>query len=71
MKTFDKIMSIMRDTIISIILIIMNSVGTLYFVDEVIYEEWFGAVLTGGWILYASYRITRWLVRDIDVIVKK
>jgi len=71
MKTFDKVMYILRNTIISIVLIIMNSIGTLYFVDEVIYEEWFGAVLTGGWILYASYRITRWLVRDINEVVKK
>lgn len=71
MKTFDKVMYILRNTIISIVLIIMNSVGTLYFVDEVIYEEWFGAVLTGGWILYASYRITRWLVKDINEVVKK
>ena len=71
MKTFDKVMSIMRDTIISIILIIMNSVGTLYFVDEVIYEEWFGAILVGGWILFSAYRITRWLIRDINEVIKK
>lgn len=71
MKTFDKVMYILRNTIISIVLIIMNSVGTLYFVDEVVYEEWFGAVLVGGWILYASYRITRWLIRDINEVIKK
>ena len=71
MNKFDKVVSILRSTIIAIAMIITNTAGTAYIADDVVYEEWFGAMLVMGWGLFSSYKITRWLVRDISETLKK
>lgn len=71
MSKFDKVVNIFRSTIIAITMIVTNTVGTAYIADDVVYEEWFGSLLVIAWGLFSSYKITRWLIRDVNEVLKK
>lgn len=71
METTRKVFDVIRVTMMTIAMIIVNVVGSLYIIDEIMWDETAMVVMFIVWFIFTTYRLIMMEIEDVKRIIKK
>lgn len=71
METTRKVFDVIRVTMMTIAMIIVNVVGSLYIIDEVMWDETAMVVMFLVWFTFTTYKLIMMEIEDVKRILKK